>query len=43
MIFFQRMREGHLQSDEHWNHFKGDVGKTSERQGGTHRYRLELN
>ena len=24
-------REGHRQSDEHWNRFKGDVGETSER------------
>ena len=29
------MREGHRQSDEHWKGFKGDVGDTSERQGGT--------
>ena len=21
-------REGHRQSDEHWNRFKGDVGET---------------
>ena len=26
----------HRQSDEHWNHFKGDVGETSERRGGAH-------
>ena len=29
------------QSDEHWNRFKGSVGKTSERR--VHRYHLELN
>ena len=27
-------REGHRQSDEHQNHFKGNVGETSERRGG---------
>ena len=35
-IFFERTREGHCQSDEHWNHFKVNAGKTSERQGGVH-------
>ena len=35
MIFLERMREGHHQSDEHWNRFKGNIGETSERQGGT--------
>ena len=46
MIFLEteRMREGHRQSDEHWNCFKGDVGETSERWSGVcglfqvHRY-----
>ena len=33
-IFLERMREGHRQSDEHWNCFKGNVGETSE--GGAH-------
>ena len=33
MIFLERTREGHHQSDEHWNHFKGDIGETSERRG----------
>ena len=28
--------EGHRQSDEHWNYFKGNVGETSERLGGAH-------
>ena len=32
-IFLERTREGHRQSDEHWNRFKGNVGETSERQG----------
>ena len=36
MIFLERTREGHRQSDEHWNRFKGKVGKTSERRGGAH-------
>ena len=30
----EKTREGHCQSDEHWNHFKGIAGETSERQGG---------
>ena len=29
-------REGHRQSDELWNRFKGNVEKTSERRGGAH-------
>ena len=29
-------REGHRQSDKRWNHFKGNVGETSERWGGAH-------
>ena len=32
----KRTREGHRQSDEHWNRFEGNVGETSERQGGAH-------
>ena len=36
MIFLARTREGHHQSDGHWNCFKGDVGETSESQGGVH-------
>ena len=35
-IFLERMREGHHQSNEHCNHFKGNVEKTSERWGGVH-------
>ena len=31
-------REGHRQSDEHWNCFKGNVGETSERKGGVHMF-----
>ena len=34
MIFLERAREGHHQSDEHCNCFKGDIGDTSERWGG---------
>ena len=30
------MGEGHCQSDEHWNRFKGNVGGTCERRGGAH-------
>ena len=29
-------REGHCQSDVHWNCFKGNTGETSERWGGVH-------
>ena len=29
-------REGHRQSDKHWNCFKGNAGETSERRGGAH-------
>jgi len=36
MIFLKSMREGHHQADEHWNHFKGNVEETSERQDGAH-------
>ena len=35
-IFLERTREGHRQSDEHWNCFKGNIRETSERQGGAH-------
>ena len=35
-IFLERTRAGQHQSDEHWNHFRGNVGETSERQGGVH-------
>ena len=35
-IFLERMREGHCQSDEHWNRFKGNIGETSARRGGAH-------
>ena len=38
---------GHYQSNEHWNHFKGSVGETSERLAGWlfqgHRFHLEQN
>ena len=30
MIFLERTREGHRQSDEQWNRFKGNVGDISE-------------
>ena len=51
MIFLERTREGHRQSDEHWNCFKGDVGKlVRDGVGRIHyrlfrgrRYHLELN
>ena len=47
-IFFKRKREGHRQSVEHWNCFKGNVGETAERLSAyglywAHRYHLELN
>ena len=35
-IFLERTREGHRQSGEHWNRFKGTVGETSERRGRAH-------
>ena len=34
--FPERTREGHRQSDEHGNCFKGNAGETSERRGGAH-------
>ena len=49
MIFLERMREGHHQSNKHWNHFKGNIGETSEMRWNAHglfqvhRYHLELN
>ena len=33
MVFSERTRGGRRQSDEHWNCFKGNVGKTSGRRG----------
>ena len=36
MIFLERTREGHRQSDEHWNRLKGNGGETSERRDGAH-------
>ena len=33
---FKRIREGHRQSDEHRNCFKGDDGEASERRFGAH-------
>ena len=36
MIFLEKAREGHRQSDEQENYFKGNVGGTSERRGGAH-------
>ena len=36
VIFLEKRREGHRQSDEHWNRFKGNVEKISERLGGAH-------
>ena len=35
-VFLERTREGHRQSDEHWNRFKGNVGETYE-TGEAHR------
>ena len=35
-IFLERPRDGHRQSDEHWNRFKDNAGVTSERLGGAH-------
>ena len=35
-IFLERTREGHRQSDKHWNCLKGVVGETSERHGRAH-------
>ena len=32
----ERTREGHRQSDEHWDRFKGDNGNISEKRGAAH-------
>ena len=37
MIFLERMRGGHHQTDEHWNRFKGNTGETSDKLGGRHK------
>ena len=42
-IFLERTREGHRQSDEHWNRFKDNVGDTSETRGGAQRIAPTLN
>ena len=34
--FSLKGREGHRQSDEHWNSLKGNVGETSDRLDGAH-------
>ena len=39
-ISLERTREGHRQSDEYWNCFKGSLGETFERRGGVHNYGL---
>ena len=36
MIFLERTKEGHRQSEENWNRFKGDIGVTSEKWGGVY-------
>ena len=36
MIFLERTRESHRQSDKHWNCFIGDIVETSERLGRVH-------
>ena len=36
MIFLERTREGHRQSDEQNNTFKDNVRETFERRGGAH-------
>ena len=36
MVFLEKMREGHCQSDERQKYSKGNVGKTSLRWGGAH-------
>ena len=50
VIFLEKTREGHRQSDNHWYRFKGNAGETSEKRGGAHyglsrahRYHLEPN
>ena len=37
-IFLKRRSDGHRQSDEHCDCFKGNVGETSERLGGAHMF-----
>ena len=39
-IFLERMRMGNHQADEHWNCFKGNIGKTAERRDGVNNYGL---
>jgi len=36
-MFLERTKEGHCQSHEHWDSFKGNVGKTFERRGRAHK------
>ena len=36
MIFLERMRKGHCQSDKHWNTFRQHWVKTSDWWGGAH-------
>ena len=36
MISLERTSVGHVQSDKHWNHFKGNIGETSERWDRVH-------
>lgn len=36
MILHDRTREGHRQSEDHWNRFKGYGGETAERWSGLH-------
>ena len=36
LIFLERTRKEHCQSDEHWDCFKGNVGESFERRGGAH-------
>ena len=42
-IFLGRTREGHRQSEEHWNRFKDNVGETSETRGGAQSIATILN
>ena len=34
--YLKRTRVGYFQSEQHWNFFEGNIGKTSERQGDAH-------
>ena len=36
MIFLERTRKGHCQSDQYWNCFKRNTGETHDRWGGVH-------